>query len=267
MRKQNNIKNFISDYLTKVMAKGRYTVSFEELQEKFTISNKALLQNIYRLKRKNKLAQVRKGFYVVIPPQYSIRVMIPPTLFIDDMMKHLHRDYYIGLLSASALHGVSNQQPMEFQIITQKNALRKIKNNKLIIHFFTKINWEENQIIKIKTETGFIDVSTLELTAFDLVRFHKQIGGLNRIVPIIDSLSEEIKPSLLSQIADNQPYTVIQRLGFLLEKLEKRKLSDSLLKSIKRSKMKKTVLSLSHKSRTGDIDEQWKIIINTELDL
>ncbi len=266
MKKDKPTYNYISNYLIKVQSKGRYTISFEELRNEFDVSKKALLQNIFRLKSKNQVAQVRKKFYVIIPPQYSDKGMVPPTIFIDDMMKHLNKDYYVGLLSAAALHGASHQQPMEFQVVTQKPALRKIKNQKLLIVFFTKGAWNKDQITEKKTEAGYLNVSTPELTAFDLVYYNKNIGGLNRIIPILEDLSEEIKPSLLTKIACSQKSPTIQRLGYLLDVIKNTSLSNSLFKAIEKTKMKKVPLSLVHKDRTGNVNERWKLIINTELD-
>ncbi|MFO8234444.1 MAG: type IV toxin-antitoxin system AbiEi family antitoxin [Bacteroidales bacterium] len=258
--------NYISEYLTKVQSEGRYTISLEELRNKFNVSEKALLQNIYRLKSKKQLAQVRKEFYVIIPPQYLNRGMIPPTLFIDDMMQHLDKDYYVGLFSAAALHGASHQQPMEFQVITKKPALREIKNQKLSISFFIKKDWDREQITEKKSEAGYFNVSTPEMTAFDLVYYHKNIGGLNRIIPILEDLAEEIKPSLLTKTAKSQKSSTIQRLGYLLDGLGNNSLSNSLFKIIEEKKVKEIPLSLSHENRNGYIDKRWKLIINAKLD-
>ncbi|MFO8147328.1 MAG: type IV toxin-antitoxin system AbiEi family antitoxin [Gillisia sp.] len=258
--------NYISDYLTKVQSEGRYTISLEELRGKFNVSEKALLQNIFRLKSKKQLAQVRKEFYVIIPPQYLNRGMIPPTLFIDDMMKHLDKEYYVGLLSAAALHGASHQQPMEFQVITKKPALRKIKTQKLLISFFTKKYWDKEQITEKKSEAGYFNVSTPEMTAFDLVYYNKKVGGLNRIIPILEDLSEEIKPSLLTKTARSQNSSTIQRVGYLLDAMGYETLSNSLFKEIEKKNVKEIPLSLSHNNRDGDVDKRWKLIINTELD-
>ncbi len=238
----------------------------EELRIKFDVSEKALLQNIYRLKIKNKIAQIRKEFYVIIPPQYSNKGMLPPSLFIDDMMKFLNRDYYVGLYSAAALHGAGHQQPMEFHIITKKPALRNIKNKKLTLSFFTKGNWHNNQLIEKKTEAGYMNVSTPELTAFDLVHYNKKIGGLNRIIPILAELTEEMTPSVIRKIAKKQKTTTIQRLGYLLNEIGKGTLSNSLYKTIERKKLREIPLSLAHTKREGEVDEQWKIVINSELD-
>lgn len=265
MKKDKSTYNYIADYLIEVQSKGRYTISLKELRSKFNVSKKALLQNIYRLKIKNQLAQIRKEFYVIIPPQYSNRGMIPYTLFIDDMMKYLDKDYYVSLLSAAALHGASHQQPMEFQVMTKKPALRKIKNKKILITFFTKEDWDNDKITEKKTEAGYLYISTPEQTAFDLIDYNKKIGGLNRIVPILEDLSEEMKPLLLAKTSKSKKTPSIQRLGYLLCKIGNELLSNSLLKVLENFKVREVPLSLVHKNRTGDIDAKWNVIINTEL--
>jgi len=270
--------NYIDSYLIEIQAKGRYAVTLIELRNRFDTSEKAILQNIYRLKRKNQLAQVRKEFYVIIPPQYSKRSMLPPTLFISDMMDFLNRDYYVGLFSAAYLHGAGHQQPMKFQVMTKIPALRNIKNQKLNVSFNTKTKWEAYQIIEKKTETGYLKVSSPELTAFDLVQHHKKIGGLNRILPILLELSETIKPSFLAKTAKTQKTPNIQRLGYILEELGYKLLSDSIFRLLSK-KAKIVYLSLAHPNlpyladrrvvRSGNqivnINEKWKIIINSEL--
>ena len=202
---------------------------------------------------------------MIIPPQYSIRNMLPATLFIADMMNFLNRDYYVGLFSASALHGAGHQQPMDFQVMIKKPPFRNIKNQKLNISFYTKTNWELNQINKIKTEAGYLKVSSPELTAFELVQYHKRIGGLNRIIPILEDLAEAMKPSLLSKTAKTQKIPNIQRLGYLLDELNYELLATSLLRLVA-DKARNIPLSLAHKVKSGLVNKKWSIIINTKLD-
>ena len=263
--KKNTTYYYVENYLSEIQAKGRYSLTLKELKNRFNISDKAILQKIFRLKNKDQLAQVRREFYVIIPPQYSKRGMVPPTLFINDMMNFLNRDYYVGLFSAAALHGAGHQQPMEFQLMTQRPALRNINTQKLAISFFTKNEWEQNQIIEKKTEVGYLNVSSPELTAFDLVQYHKRIGGLNRILPILEELTEIIKPSFLLKTAKTQKMPNVQRLGFLLDKLGSEKLASSLSGFMSQSS-KGLPLSLAHKKRTGVKNEKWKIIENLILD-
>ena len=64
-----------------------------------------------------------------------------------------------------------------------------------------------------------------------------------------------------------QQNPVIQRLGHILDELGKVELSDCLYKLIEQSKLRKTVLSLSHEKKSGEIDDRWKILKNMEIDL
>ena len=38
------------------------------------------------------------------------------------MMAHLHRGYYVALLTAAAMHGAAHQAPQSFQVITEKDV-------------------------------------------------------------------------------------------------------------------------------------------------
>ena len=76
-------------FFVELQSKGRYTFTFKELRNRFKSSEKTLLQGLYRYKTKRQIAQIRKGFYVIIPPSYSNQGMLPPYLFIDDLMKSL----------------------------------------------------------------------------------------------------------------------------------------------------------------------------------
>lgn len=130
MNSPSNTNNYLEDYLIKVRSKGKYSFTWSEAKAQFDISDKALNQSIYRLKTKKRVAQIRKGFYAIIAPEYSNSGMIPVHLFIDDIMKSLNIHYYVGLISAAALHGTAHQQPMEYFVITEKPAMRDIKNKK-----------------------------------------------------------------------------------------------------------------------------------------
>lgn len=258
--------NYIEEFLSDVQSRGRFTVTLEELRNNFNSSEKAILQNVFRLKSKNRLAQVRKEFYVIVTPQYANRGMIPSTLFIGDLMEFLKRDYYVGLLSASALHGAAHQQPMQFQVMIKKPPLRSIKNNKLNISFFVKNSWQEEDINQMKTETGYINVSSPALTAFDLIHYNKKIGGLNRVIPILEDLMENISASDLNKNAKGQKITVIQRLGFILDAMGNEQLATALYKRVEGKPLRVIPISLAHKKREGELNIKWNVILNSELD-
>jgi predicted transcriptional regulator of viral defense system len=206
--------NYLEKYLVEVRAQGRYAFTAEELKNEFHLLPNALNQVLYRLKQKKEIAQIRHGFYVVIPPEYSKQGMLPPYLYIDDLMKSLNKPYYVGLLSAAALHGAAHQQPTAYTVITQSPAPRSVE--KLNILFFSNRKFVQDGIIQKKTPAGYINVSSPELTALDFFDYiHK--FGINRITTVLQELSEEMKPSLLLKIAKQYSNTAaIQRLGYIL---------------------------------------------------
>jgi len=262
----NNKYEYIETYLETIRSKGRYSFSLEELLNEFGISYNTLTQRLYHIKQRNKISQIRRGFYVIVPPEYSALGTLPSDLFIDSMMKYLDKKYYVGLLSAAALHGAAHQQPTTFFVMSEFPAPRNITNNKLKIRFFSKQNIIEYGIIQKKTPSGRINVSSPELTAFDLLDNIKQFG-INRIATVLMELYEVMLPSKLSRMAklvDNKAN--IQRLGFILENIVgEEKLSSALYKIISKTNLTKVALS-PLKKKTGELNDKWKIIINEPIE-
>jgi len=256
--------NYLDKYLIEVRAQGRYSFTTEELKNQFDLSPNALNQILYRLKQKKEIALIRQGFYVIIPPEYSKQRIIPPYLYIDDLMKSLDKPYYVGLLSAAALYGAAHQQPTGYTVITQNPAPRSI--DKLKILFFSKQEFLQDGIVQRKTPAGYINVSLPELTALDFFDYiHK--FGINRITTILQELSEEMKQSLLLKIAKQHPNTAaIQRLGFILDTIvSSEKLSNALWKVLNERNFFPVPLS-PQKAKKGEPDNKWKIIKNMEIE-
>jgi predicted transcriptional regulator of viral defense system len=192
--------------------------------------------------------------------------MLPPYLFIDDLMKSLNKPYYVALLSAAALYGAAHQQPMEYFVIAETPAPRSINNKKLKVSFFSKNSWEQDDIVQKTTDAGYLNVSSPELTALDLVAYVDKIG-MNRTVTILQELAQEMKTTTLHRTAKRYINTpVIQRLGYLFDKvLGEEKLSDSLLKILNSRNLSPILLS-TQKEKQGELDETWKVIKNIKIE-
>jgi predicted transcriptional regulator of viral defense system len=256
--------NYVDKYLTEIRSQGRYAFTVEELTKEFNVSLSALRQNLFRLKLKNEIAIIRQGFYVIIPPEYSKQGMLPPYLYIDDLMKSLDKPYYVGLLSAAALHGAAHQQPTGYTVITQYPTPRNVEKLKII--FFSKQEFLQEGIIQKNTPAGYINVSSPELTALDFFNYNHKFG-INRITTVLQELSEEMKPSLLLKIARQYPNTAaIQRLGYILDKVvSAEKLAVKLCKVLNERTYFPVALS-PQKMRKGETDARWKVIKNMEIE-
>ena len=103
-------------------------------------------------------------------------------------------------------------------------------------------------------------------TAFDLIHYNKKIGGMNRIIPILEELVENIKVSEMNATAKAQKTPDIQRLGFLLDSIGFEKLASTLQAKVAKKHLKEIPISLAHKNRKGELNHKWSVILNAELD-
>jgi predicted transcriptional regulator of viral defense system len=267
MMGNSNTYNYLEDYLLSVRAEGRYSVTLKELMAEFSVSTKAMHQSLFRVKSKNLIAQVRNGFYVIIPPEYKHQGMLPINLFVDDLMKGLKRDYYFGLYSAAAIYGVIHQKLTVTQIITKNPKLRNISNDKLSINFYTRSKWNLEGVIEKKSEFGYVKVSSPELTVLDLVSYSSRIGGIDFQLQIIKELTDKMKPLKLYKEAQNYgQISTVQRLGYILDKvLRKSALADALKEYLSTKDCYFITLDVTNKIKKGEVDIDWKIFANNIL--
>lgn len=260
---------YIEEFIGNLRSEGRYAFCVKELRDKFDQSDEAIKKALQRLKKKKQVALIRNEFYVVITPEYSNKGILPPSLFIDALMKFLQKDYYVGLLNAASYYGAAHQQPQSYSVITTKPSLRNINKDNLKINFYTKKEWHKEDITKRKVNTGYLNVSTPELTALDLVNYFEQSGGLNRVTTILEELCETIDViKLIDAVKRYSPISAIQRIGFLLEEiLNKRDLSNPIkdyLQTVKYFPVLLRPQKGKHEMTTGNV---WKVVQNVQIEI
>ena len=255
---------YLKKYIGGVRAEGRYTFSLSGIRDRFPQSDEAIKKALQRLKNKQEIAAVRKEFYVILPPEYKSKGMLPPAMFIDDLMTFLGRDYYVGLQNAAAFFGTASQQSTNFSVVTTNPPPRAIQT----INFNSKKEWPKDDIDQLEVETGYINVSSPELTALDLLFFFDKAGGIDRIAMALAELSYSMDPQKLVTAAKRFPQiTTVQRLGFLLgEILLIQSLSDPLAEYLKTVNYFPVLL---HPERTGPLrmrtGNKWKVVQNVPI--
>lgn len=181
------------------------------------ISRVALKHALWRLARAGRVAAPRRGFYVIVPPEYRVARCPPADWFIHDLMAYLGRPYYVGLLTAAALHGAAHQAPQEFQVLSDR-PLPMIEIGRVRIRFVKKAHLKATPTIRVNTQTGQIHVSTPAATAFDLVRYPEHCGFLSNVATVLHDLVERLDGGALAQAAEvESEVAYAQRLGYLLE--------------------------------------------------
>jgi len=267
-KRQNN---YLPQRLQQLQSQGIYAFSVDKIRASFPkISTEALALALNRQVQKKRIVSVHKGFYVIIPPEYASQGMLPPPLFVDALMKHLRRKYYVGLLNAAALHGAAHQQPQDYFVITTLPALRKKNLKSVTLRYASKKSLPSTGVEQRKTDTGYVEISTPELTALDLIQFEHTVGGLNRVAQVLSDLLESMDGEKIRQLlrSNKVPAAYVQRLGFILRrKLDDTRLSDVLLDYLDHLKKPMQNIPLKAKGKRSGfpIDSKWKIIENVEI--
>jgi predicted transcriptional regulator of viral defense system len=265
-------KQSLRYWVSHLLKTGRICFSLAEAHLVFhKMSDASLARNLTRLVRAGIVQSVYKGFYVIIPHEYALKGIVPPVVYIDQLMNYLNRKYYIALLDAASFYGSAHQRQQSFSVITQAPAIRDVKRKGVMISYTIKKNIPENLLQKFKTKTGFVNVSSPELTALDLIIYHKQIGGLSRVLVVLAELIPQLNFDKISEkYLKSIAATHIQRLGYLLDKvLEEQKCASLLYKKT----IKAGLVFSKTPLKTGDVkgkypfNDKWKIIENQTFEL
>ncbi|GHU91411.1 hypothetical protein FACS1894155_11040 [Bacteroidia bacterium] len=270
--KNAEIKN-IDDWIIYRYKRGTATFSRHELVADFSdLSEQTVKNNLNLLVNKGQIFPVFKGFYSVIPISYALMGIVPPEFYIDDLMKHLNREYYVGLLNAATHYAAAHQKPQIFSVIASLPTLRDTTKRNIKINFIATRKaippkWRK----AIRGENGDFWISKPELTAADLITFQKEIGGLNRACTVIYELMETVKFGKLDKtFFEYVPTSTIQRLGYLLEnELEQQQQADILFSKAKtyNCKFQKLPLKNNNSVENCKINAKWKIIINEAIEI
>jgi predicted transcriptional regulator of viral defense system len=209
-----------ASYVAGLLASGRLVFMRDEAQAALGIGQGAFLDAAERLQRRHQLFSPRRGFYVVVPPQYLNWGCPPPAWFIDDLMHYEHAPYYVGLLKAAELHGAAHQAVMEFQVIATKQLpVIEAGRSRIAFYFRKELAAIASGIEERKTDTGKMKVSSPELTMLDLLRYPQAGGGLDNIATVLEELGPAADPGKLSALCPAFERSVVQRAGYLLSKV------------------------------------------------
>jgi predicted transcriptional regulator of viral defense system len=216
-----------------------------------------------RLALKGRLVAPRRGFYVIVPLEYVSAGAPPASWCIDALMKFQEHPYYVGLLSAAALHGAAHQQPQELQVISDV-PLRPVVIGRERLHFFLKRRADRTPTLDVKTNTGTMRVSTPEATAFDLVRYLQGVGHLGNVATVLTELVEKMDGKKLVDAAQcDVELSIVQRLGFVLDQVAaSHRLTDPLAEWVQSQRPRLVSLRPDRPSKDSSKDARWLLRIN-----
>ncbi len=150
---KKNLK--LVEFAEDLQSQGRYWFTKVEALKALRVTAPAFHKATHRLIQQTKLTRIRNGFYVIVPVEYRRSKGLPATYYIDSLMKFMKQPYYVGVLSAAALHGAAHQSPQELQIVTSR-PIPLIEIGQTRIRFITKKEVGKTPVQQVKTLTGYI---------------------------------------------------------------------------------------------------------------
>ncbi len=263
-----------SDYLKHVRSSGRHYFSLRDAMEYLKVSKDSVLSATYRSKKQGDLISPAKGLYIIVPPEYQNFGCIPAEELVPVLMKYLGLNYYAGLLSAAVYHEATHQKPNSFQIVCDKQIRKNLQFGKVKIDFIYKKSLRDLPLKKIVVNSGYLNISSPELTVMDLLFYPNKSGGLNHIATVLSEISLN-KKEIIKLAKSQKNKTWLQRLGYILDKIKNdlgaenysdHGVAENIKKYLSAQKIKYTPLASEISANGYSRCKKWMIIENTTIE-
>ena len=259
----------VSSYIREREIRGQVTFSLNEVREAPGLGAKTVVTELQRQVAHGRIAIPYRGIYVIVPPQYALKGVVPPSYYINELMKAVGKPYYICLLSAAAFHGAGHQRAMQTQVMTVSPRIKPSGMNK-------QLDWNYRQqipselLLSRNTEMGVVLYSNPELTAVDLVQFAGHIGGFQRAATVLSELVAEVDMARIEQVFPYTTMATLQRLGYILEFIlaEQEKADELYARTNASSPRWKTILLSNAASANQETSaNRWYVNKNIEIEI
>jgi predicted transcriptional regulator of viral defense system len=255
----------VREYIAGLAAGGRYHFTSKEAQAALGVSQAAAKLALNRLAKRRLIASPARGFYVILPPEYSALGCLPAEQFIPALMERLNLSYYAGLLSAAQYHGAAHQRPQEFQVFVAKSR-RPIHCGAVRVVFMARKRLKDVAVQPFNTPRGTLLVSTPEATAVDLVGYAGHAGGLGQVAAVLSELGEQIDAEKLAAAAKTAPVPWAQRLGYLLVEVGFEAKVSTLKGYVRKHAKEWTVLLPKASGKRARRNEDWRLHVNARVE-
>lgn len=196
--------------------------SFDEAKKIMKISNDSLKNVIYRLKKKKRIIEIKKGQYLFVPAKAGVEGYWSEYTF-NALTKLLGKNYYVDFWTALNYWGMTEQHPLTaFVAVTKRTRNFEFSNQK--IKFITLNKKRFFGFETRKTGTTEFNISSREKTIIDCLLLPQYCGGITEIAKGLWSARKQIDwNTLLKYVEEIGVEAVKRRLGFILEELKIKK--------------------------------------------
>jgi predicted transcriptional regulator of viral defense system len=207
-----------------------------------------------------------KGLWVPVPSQHRGQGGPPAIEYIAAWMRHLEARYYVGWLSAAAIHGAAHHAPQVFQVACSKTvADRRIGRSR--VEFYRRSFVTLVPVVPRRVAAGDVPVSSRETTALDVTAEPDRAAGIDNAANVIIELAENdgLDIARLAETSRLYPAAAARRVGWILAQHSDVTDLDR-LRAVATDRSPTPSLLSPHHPRRGRIDPNWNICLNTDLE-
>jgi hypothetical protein len=253
----------IRTFVEKVQAGGRLFFSADEVPE--APGSRAVEAGLRRLASKGAVQRLmtRSPAFVIVPPEHRSMGLPPVEWWLDDFMKHLGENYYLGLLSAAAEAGSSHFAVMETQVVVSR-WMRPIECERLRIRFFQRSHIPDDLVSTRQGLWAPLRIGGPALTAVDLAAYSPCSPGQTLLI-LADLAASISRRDLRKALEAGGTVPAAQRLGFLLDRAGQGNLASTVRGWLEGRKL--PVVPLDPGGGQAELETDWNIVMNANLDV
>jgi hypothetical protein len=258
----------VSRLLDSAQGEGRRLVALDEIARDAGLTPLAVRRQLARLGTRIVRAPGRPAAALILSPEDAANGAPPAAAWLDAYFKLRNEPYYVGLLSAAALHGSGAQAVQVTQVLVTRPT-RALVLGRIALRFFVKKNVVATPCIQLPGLFAPLAVSTPEATALDLIAFQSRLGGIERVAEVIARMLPRMTATGLKSALRAEPALAVrQRLGYVFEVLNRQRLAATVRASLPE---RLTPVRLKPEGRSGaaskspDLKEPWAVYDNVAL--
>ncbi len=215
---QPRAKGMVALLLDQLQGRGQLVASLPELVSLSGLTPIAVKRQLEHLADKVIRLAGRPSCYLIVAPEHRSRGAPPVSYWLADYCRVRQMPYYVGMLSAAALHG-SAQQAVQITQVMTTTPTRAFSVGKMRIEFHVKQRLLDTPLTPIKGLAAPLAVSSPEATALDLLVFQQAAGGAIRATEVISGLLPAMSVQGWRRALPFASVSTRQRMGYVLSNL------------------------------------------------
>jgi AbiEi antitoxin C-terminal domain len=256
----------VERFLDQSQARGDFIISVDQLARTGQMTHLAVRRQLEHLSQRVQHLPGRPSAYLIVPPEHRARGAPPLAAWLDAYFRLRGQPYYVGLLSAAALHGSSSQALQVTQVLTTKPT-RPMDMGRLHVDFYVKTHLRQTPLSALAGMPAPLAVSSPEATALDLIAFSHRIGGVRRATEVIAELKGVMSVvGLRTALRAETQISVKQRLGYVFSILGLERMAEEARRSLPKRlavALLQTQTPVAH--RASDVHQPWMVLDNVGL--